>query len=131
MKISRSLIACIITLLITTGCDKDGNYPGGVVSPYIAIFDIRDQHKGSDVTLTTDKLYGSSSITGVVVSDHTGGNMPDACHVRHVTCAELWRLRLADVHLSSCSSGGKTLHFAPMLQGAAASGPENKAEQPV
>jgi len=77
MKISRSLIACIITLLITTGCDKDGNYPGGVVSPYIAIFDIRDQHKGSDVTLTTDKLYGSSSITGVVVSDHTGGNMPD------------------------------------------------------
>jgi hypothetical protein len=77
MKISIQTWAILLMLMVTAGCDKDGNYPGGVVSPYIAIFDVRDQHKGSDVILTSDKLYGSSSISGVVVSDHSGGNMPD------------------------------------------------------
>jgi hypothetical protein len=57
------------------GCKKD-NYPGGVVSPYIAIFDIRDLYRGSDVTLTVDNMYGSSKITAMVVSDHSGGNLP-------------------------------------------------------
>lgn len=72
--ISYSFI-CILLLLLV-GCDKDGNYPGATVSPYIAIFDVRDLYKGNDVALTVDKLYGSSKITGVVVSDHSGGNMP-------------------------------------------------------
>jgi hypothetical protein len=58
------------------GCEKD-NYPGGVISPYIAIFDIRDLYKGSDVTLTVDNMLGSSKIAAMVVSDHSGGNLPE------------------------------------------------------
>ncbi|HTI94662.1 MAG TPA: DUF5689 domain-containing protein, partial [Puia sp.] len=67
----------IYTLLLTfvLGCKKD-NYPGSTISPYVAIFDVRALYKGSDVTLTTAKLGGSSLITGVVVSDHSGGNLP-------------------------------------------------------
>jgi hypothetical protein len=58
------------------GCKKEGNYPGGQVSPYVSIFDVRDVYKGTDVTLSTDNLFGSGKITGVVVSDHSEGNMP-------------------------------------------------------
>jgi hypothetical protein len=46
------------------------------ISPYVAIFDVRDQYKGQDITLTPGVLFGSSKITGVVVSDHSGGNLP-------------------------------------------------------
>jgi hypothetical protein len=61
------------------GCKKDeypGNYPGGKISPYISILDIRELYKGTDVTLTTDNMLGSDKITGIVVSDHSGKNMP-------------------------------------------------------
>ncbi len=42
----------LYTLFLTAllGCKKD-NYPGAVVSPYIAIYDVRSLYKGSDVTL--------------------------------------------------------------------------------
>ena len=55
------------------GCKKD-NYPGGMVSPYISIFDIRDIYDGKDITLTTDNMFGSDKITGIVISDHSAGN---------------------------------------------------------
>ncbi|MGN6166159.1 MAG: DUF5689 domain-containing protein, partial [Flavisolibacter sp.] len=45
-------------------------------SPYVSIFDVRNIYKGQDVTLTTDNLSGSDKITGIVVSDHSGGNLP-------------------------------------------------------
>jgi len=57
------------------GCKKD-NYPGGSISSFIAIYDVRNIYKGDDVTLTKDNMFGSTSITGIVVSDHSGGNMP-------------------------------------------------------
>lgn len=68
-----------LTIAFLYGCKKDiypGEYPGGKVSPYISIFDIRQLYKGSDVTLTTDNMFGSDKITGVVVSNHAGGNLP-------------------------------------------------------
>ena len=67
----------IYTLFLTSllGCKKD-NYPGSTISPYIAIYDVRSLYKGSDVTLTTGNLGGSGMITGIVVSDHSGGNLP-------------------------------------------------------
>ncbi|HEY0611993.1 MAG TPA: DUF5689 domain-containing protein [Chitinophaga sp.] len=58
------------------GCEKD-NYPGGVISPYIAIFDIRHLYTGNDVTLTIDNMDGSSKIAAMVVSDHSGANLPE------------------------------------------------------
>jgi len=58
------------------GCKKESNYPGGTVSSYIAMFDLRDLHKGKDVTLTKELMFGANKIAGVVISDHTGGNLP-------------------------------------------------------
>ncbi|GAA3934701.1 DUF5689 domain-containing protein [Chitinophaga oryziterrae] len=62
-------------LLIVWGCKKD-TYPGGTISPYIALYDIRGLYKGNDVVLTTDNMDGSNSIAVMVVSDHSGNNLP-------------------------------------------------------
>jgi hypothetical protein len=66
----------LFSFLAMWGCQKKSNYPGGVISPYVSIYDVRDLYKGSDLTLTSANLFGSSQITGVVVSDHSGGNLP-------------------------------------------------------
>ena len=63
-------------LVLVLSCNKNGNYPGGVVSSFISIYDVKDLFKETEVTLTKEKLFGSSKITGVVVSDHSGKNMP-------------------------------------------------------
>jgi hypothetical protein len=57
------------------GCQKD-KYPGGEISPYIALYDLRNIFKGDEVTLTKENMMGSTTITGMVVSDHSGGNLP-------------------------------------------------------
>ena len=75
MKKTLSYIFLLFFAFIWAGCKKE-NYPGGVISPYISLFDVRELHKGSDITLTTENMYGSDKITGVVVSDYTQGNMP-------------------------------------------------------
>lgn len=67
------------TLLLMTafaGCEKDGNYPGGKISPFIPLYDLRNLYKGADLKLNVENMYGSDQITGIVVSDHTGANMP-------------------------------------------------------
>lgn len=61
--------------IIGFGCKKQ-NYPGGEVSPFLPIFDLRGLYKGADITLNPDNMYGSSSISAVVVSDHSGKNLP-------------------------------------------------------
>lgn len=65
----------MLSLLFVWGCEKD-NYPGGKVSPYIAVYDVRNIYTGNDVTLTMDNMFGSNKIAGVVVSDHAEGNLP-------------------------------------------------------
>ena len=72
--LSCCLLACLLVNM--WGCKKEGNYPGGRISPYIAIYDVKDLYKGSDVSLSPDKLFGSSKIAAMVVSDHSGNNMP-------------------------------------------------------
>jgi hypothetical protein len=68
------------TLLLSTGlfwaCKKTGNYPGGTVSPYVALFDVRNLYKGADVTLSAGNLSGADKIAVVVTSDHSGKNIP-------------------------------------------------------
>lgn len=74
---NRFIVSLLLMgMIFGAGCKKD-NYPGGQVSPYIAIYDLRNIHKGADVTLTTDIMFGSNKITGVVVSDHSGKNLPE------------------------------------------------------
>ncbi|RDC58374.1 hypothetical protein DU508_01770 [Pedobacter chinensis] len=64
----------LLTVLINS-CQKT-KYPGGVISPYIPIYDLKNLYKGSDLTLTAELMYGSNAISGVVISDHSGGNLP-------------------------------------------------------
>ena len=66
----------LISLASLWGCKK-GSFPGAEISPYVSIFDVRDVYKGKDITLTKDNLFGSAKITGMVVSDHSGGNLPE------------------------------------------------------
>lgn len=78
----KNILLSILILIVATsfwGCNKTGygNYPGGEVSKYIPIYDLRALYKGQDVELTTDNLLGSTSIAAVVVSDHSGSNLPD------------------------------------------------------
>lgn len=75
MKQSGFYIACLLSLIFITGCEKD-NYPGHKVSPYIAIYDIRNIYKGKEVTLTKENMFGATQLACMVVSDHSGGNLP-------------------------------------------------------
>ncbi len=65
----------IAAILFLIACEKS-NYPGAKVSPIIPIYDLRNLYKGQDVTLSPDNMFGAEKIAGVVVSDHSGGNMP-------------------------------------------------------
>lgn len=65
-------------LLITVflwACKKD-EYRGGVVSDYIGLFDVRNIYKDQDVVLSKGNMFGATKIAGVVVSDHSGNNLP-------------------------------------------------------
>ncbi len=75
MKNSIIYSFLLLSLACLWGC-ADDNYPGARVSPYFSMYDLRNLYKGQDVTLTKEKMFGSDRLTGVVVSDHSGGNMP-------------------------------------------------------
>ncbi|QNN44134.1 DUF5689 domain-containing protein [Pedobacter roseus] len=66
-----------LSLALTWSACKKSNYPGGVIGDYVPLYDLRNLYKGSDVTLTNENMFGSSSITGVVISDHSGKNLPE------------------------------------------------------
>ncbi|MBO9561251.1 MAG: hypothetical protein J7621_00700 [Niastella sp.] len=65
----------LLPLVSLWGCKKD-SYPGGEISPYISLYDVRNIYKGVDVTLTQENMLGSTSLACMVVSDHSGGNLP-------------------------------------------------------
>lgn len=71
--------ALLLTVAFSwAGCKKLSNYRGGEVSPYIPMYDLRGLYKGADVTLSPANMFGSDRITGIVVSDYSGKNMPAA-----------------------------------------------------
>ncbi|WP_196940468.1 DUF5689 domain-containing protein [Sphingobacterium pedocola] len=67
------MLACI---LVMQACEKR-DFLNGTPSPYIAIEDLRQIHKGSDVQMTAERLAQAQQITGVVVSNLQSGNTPD------------------------------------------------------
>src|SRR5688572_10675034 len=76
MKMKFQHLTWFFALTLALTCKKDGNYPGGDVSSYIALFDIRNIYKGADVTLTKENMFGADKIAVNVVSNHAGGNLP-------------------------------------------------------
>jgi hypothetical protein len=69
------LLLIILTGLGFSACKKD-HYAEGVLSPIIAVVDLKDLYKGSDIALSADKLNGAKEMVGVVISDATAGNAP-------------------------------------------------------
>jgi len=76
IKMKKIVYLCFISISLFLGACKDGNYPGATISPYISIFDLRNLYKGTEVKLSADNMYGSSKITGIVISDHSEKNLP-------------------------------------------------------
>lgn len=74
-KILFYAIVLLSAPVLFSGCQKGNNYPGGVISPIIAVSDLRFIYKGTDVTLTTQNMDGGQKIVGTVISDFSGGNM--------------------------------------------------------
>lgn len=56
-----------------SGCKKN-EYAEGTLSPVIAVVDLKDLYKGSDLTLNPENLSGAKQIGGVVISDPRGAN---------------------------------------------------------
>jgi hypothetical protein len=78
LLLSVSILSIFSCQKAINAIDGDyGNYPGGTISPYISILDIKNLYKGHDVTLSTENMLGSTSIAAVVVSDHRENNLPD------------------------------------------------------
>ncbi|MBC7615690.1 MAG: hypothetical protein H7202_06455 [Pedobacter sp.] len=81
-KILYTSLVLLSAAFVWAGCkdtnylDGLGNYEGGTISPFIPIYDLRDLYKGEDLVLSKENMYGSSSISGVVISDHKGKNLP-------------------------------------------------------
>jgi hypothetical protein len=64
-----------IAILAFSGCKKN-DYAEGTLSPVIAVVDLKDLYKGTDLTLNTEMLSGAKQIGGVVISDPRSGNTP-------------------------------------------------------
>lgn len=77
MKKIISIVSLLALLLTMGGCDKEGNYPGHKLSDFIGALDLRSLYQGNDVTLTSEMMFGATKYTGLVVSDHSGNNLPD------------------------------------------------------
>jgi hypothetical protein len=77
MKKIFQYLTFFIALSTLWSCKKDDTYPGGRLSSLIAVLDLREIYKGSDVTLTKENMFGADKIMGVVISDHSGKNLPE------------------------------------------------------
>lgn len=78
-NIGIKILGIFFAFVAFTGCkkyDEDWNYPGGKISPYIAIYDVRNLFRDAPVALNQNSLFGSTTIAAIVVSDHSAGNLP-------------------------------------------------------
>jgi hypothetical protein len=75
-KILFYALLLVSATFVWSGCQKGNNYPGAQIASIMPLMDIRLVYQGSDVTLDTKAMLGATSITGVVISDFSGGNMP-------------------------------------------------------
>ncbi|MGV3529636.1 MAG: DUF5689 domain-containing protein [Flavisolibacter sp.] len=76
MKKFQFSLLIVLMIAAFSGCKKD-NYPGATLSPYISVFDLRNIYRGQDLQLNTENMFGADKIKGLVVSDHSGKNMPE------------------------------------------------------
>jgi hypothetical protein len=70
------LFLTLIAVAAFSGCKKN-EYAKGTLSPVIALVDLKDLYKGSDLTLSAENLSGASQIGGIVISDAKSANTPN------------------------------------------------------
>ncbi|MEZ2335379.1 DUF5689 domain-containing protein [Mucilaginibacter sp. RCC_168] len=75
-KILFYTLLLLYSAAMIQSCTKANNYPGGELASVIAVADIRTIYKGADITLNTKNMFGAHQMTGIVISDQSGGNMP-------------------------------------------------------
>lgn len=75
-KILINGFIALAVVAIWMGCKRDSDYINATPSSYIANFDLRKIYLGKDVTLTEENMRGATIVRGLVVSDHSGNNMP-------------------------------------------------------
>jgi len=71
----NSFIA-IAFVAILMGCKRDSDYVMATPSAFISNFDLRKLYTGKDVTLTTANMRAATTVRGLVISDHSGNNLP-------------------------------------------------------
>lgn len=77
MKRLFSFVLILISILTLSSClKKETNPADGVPSPLTSIELLRSAHKGTDVSVAPEMLAGAVNIRGVVISDHSGNNLP-------------------------------------------------------
>lgn len=70
-----TLLALMVLSLVS--CIKENENPAsGTVSPLTSISLLRSVYKGTDVTVAAELLAGAVNVRGVVISDHSGHNLP-------------------------------------------------------
>lgn len=74
-NIFNKILSISAVLLVATGC-AETNYPGGEISPYIGLYDVRNLYKGTALDLNVESLEGSQKLAATVISDHAQGNLP-------------------------------------------------------
>ncbi len=76
MKKITILLLAAFTGFGLTGCLKeDVNASIGIVNPITTVEQVRSLYRGSDVTISSDRISGASKISGVVVSDAASKNI--------------------------------------------------------
>ncbi len=75
-KILINSFIAIAFVAILMGCKRDSDYVMATASSYISNFDLRKLYTGTDVALTTENMRAATTVRGVVISDHSGNNLP-------------------------------------------------------
>jgi len=70
------VLAGVLLLGLAACIKKNPNPAEGVPSPLTSVSQLRKAYQGSDVTITPEMLAGAANIRGVVISDHSGNNLP-------------------------------------------------------
>lgn len=80
-KIMKKIILNVLALLLIlnmAACIKQNENPAtGTPSPLTSLTQLRSIYKGQDLTIAADMLAGAVNIRGVVISDHSGKNLPE------------------------------------------------------
>lgn len=76
-KIILNILAVLLILNLAACIKQNENPATGTPSPLTSLSQLRSIYKGQDLTIAADMLAGAVNVRGVVISDHTGKNLPD------------------------------------------------------